>query len=91
MVAFNVVDGIVALLFTILCLLGIFANLTVTIIFVKNKKLLQLSIGYFVLFIAINDTILCLLFSGAALIRWQHLFNIDVMSQYLCFWENGGK
>jgi hypothetical protein len=84
-------DAFVALLFTILCLLGLFANLTVTIILLKNKKLLQLSVGYLVLFITINDTLLCLSYSGTALIRWKTYFQVDEMSQYLCFWLNSGR
>jgi hypothetical protein len=72
---------------TIVCAFSFFINIFVAIVICRTKQLRHLSIGYLVLFAAINDGILALLVSGGAISEWRFYLGDNIISQQQCYFE----
>jgi hypothetical protein len=79
---------VIAIVLTGECTVSVLMNIFVAIVLARTKRLRQLSIGYLVIFAAINDAILSLSLAGATIAEWRSYFNISVISQQQCYFEN---
>ena len=72
-------------------IIGFVGNMFIAFLMLRSKRLLQLSVCFLVVIVAINDAFISLTYLGSPIKQLRVYWGLNNVTEFECAWQNIGK